>query len=103
LDAQIAELVNWTVSGDEATKKVKNFKDMLRRQIVAQLGDEEQVERIAEVAQAVWSELEPIAEAVRDTLAGPPAVVGGRGRAGDTRKLDLSPENVDRIRGKWGV
>jgi len=78
LDTQIGELVNWQVQGEEQTKKLDAFKNMLRTRMLAELGAERTVERIAEVAQAVWQEMEPLAETIRDALAGPAAVVGGQ-------------------------
>lgn len=96
LDGQIAELADWKVQGEEAQKKLDAFRRTLRSRIVAELGDETDEEKVAELVQTVWGELKPLAETIRDALAGPPAIVGGKStRTGGKKVLDESPEAVE--------
>ena len=77
INAQVAELTNWNVTGDQAKAKLDALRQNITTQIVAQMGESRSVEQVAEVAQAVWGNYQVIAEAVRDSLAGPGAFVGG--------------------------
>ncbi len=88
LDGKVNELTNWQVKGEAAKAKLEAFRRTLRSRIVAELGADQKVERIAEVVTAVWTDLQPLAETVRDALAGPPAIVNGkvRGDSADPRK-----------------
>lgn len=78
VDAQVAELTNWQIAGEEAKKKIEALRRMLRSRIVAELAGD--ATKLATVVETVWADLQPLAETVRDALAGPPAIVGGRGR-----------------------
>lgn len=97
LDAKVAELVNWQVKDDGAKAKVESFRKTLRSRILAELGEERTVERLAETATAVWAELQPLAETVRDALAGPPAVVPGKSR-GDHKLVDTPETRAAAVR-----
>ena len=90
LDAKIAELINWTVKAEGAQAKVDAFKRTVRSRILAEMGTERKADRIAEVAATVWAEVQPIAETVRDALAGPAAIVSAAQRAAP--KLQDTPE-----------
>lgn len=96
IDGQISELADWKVQGEEAQKKLDAFQRTLRSRIVAELGDETDEEKVTETVQAVWGELKPLAETIRDALAGPPAIVGGKNtRTGGKKEMDTSPEAVE--------
>lgn len=101
LDARVAELVDWNVKGDEAKEKVQAFRRMVRQRIVGELGDERAADKVGDVAETVWAEMKPLAETLRDALAGPAAVVNGR--ALNTRKLDDSPEARQKARSMVGI
>lgn len=101
LDNQIAELVNWTVDGDEAKEKVNAFRRTIRARIVAELDDDERdPEKVEEIAAEVWEEMKPLAETLRSALAGPAAVVNGKVRG---RELDTSEEAIRAARAKTGI
>lgn len=100
LDAQIATLVNWQVKGEPAQAKVDAFRRTLRSRIVAELGAEKKVESIAEVIAEVWKDLQPLAETLRDALAGPPAIVGGHVR--NSVKFEDTPETRAAARAQYG-
>jgi len=101
LDAQVAELVNWQVDGDEAKGKVAAFRRTVRTQILSELGDNRDAEKLAEAAKVVWEGIKPLAEMIRDALAGPPARVSGKVR--DTHKLEDTPEARARARSEMGL
>ncbi len=104
LDSRVAELTDWQVTGEDAESRLGAFRRTLRARIVAELGDQRDSETVAETVQTVWDDMEPLAETLRDKLAGPAAAVGGRGRqrGENYRELDLTPENVRKARGEWG-
>ena len=73
----------------------------LRTRIVSELGEERSDEKLAETAQSVWEDMKPLAEMIRDALAGPPARVSGRVR--DRHKIDDSTEARKRARAEMGL
>lgn len=96
IDTQIAELTAWNVTDEEGKTALQTLRDLFRNQIVTRLGDKQDAGRVAEIAQAAWVDLKPIAEMVRDRLAGPAAIVNGKvrdGYAGAVPKLEDTPEN----------
>lgn len=92
LDSEVAKLINWSVKGEEAQKKVDAFKRTLRSRIVAELGAERDVAKVSATVAEVWKELQPLAETLRDALAGPPAIVAGKVRSGGRPELVDTPE-----------
>ena len=101
LDKIVAEHIDWKVEGDKAKEKVDALKGMYRSRLVAELGNERDPEKVKEIADGVWNELKPVAETIRDALAGPAAIVSGRQRS--TGKGDPTPENVARARATMGI
>lgn len=73
LDTKISSLVNWHATGDAAAT-IETFRATVRNQILSEMGQERTAERLEEVSSQVWEKLKPLAETVRDALAGPPAV-----------------------------
>jgi hypothetical protein len=71
--AKVAALTNWPVTEATAVAKLDAFRRTLESRIVTELaGDAAKLETVAET---VWADLQPLAETVRDALAGPAAVV----------------------------
>jgi hypothetical protein len=105
IDAKVAELTDWQVAGDEAKAKIAKLRELFRSQIVTRLGDKQTVERVAEIATAAWEDLKPIAEMMRDALAGPPAVVTGSVREMNSAapKLEDTPENRQAAISQFGI
>jgi len=101
LDAKVAELVDWKVEGDEANGKVEAFRRTVRTRIVSELGEERTEEKLAEAAEKAWADMKPLAEMIRDALAGPAARVSGKVR--DRHKLDDSPEARRKARAEMGL
>jgi hypothetical protein len=101
LDEQVAELVNWQVEGDEAKGKVAAFRRTVRTRILSELGEERDADKLEAAVKAAWDEMEPLAEIIRDALAGPPARVSGKVR--DKRQIDDTPEARARARAAMGL
>ncbi len=103
--AQVAELTDWQVSTDSAKGKLDALRGGLQAQIIAQMGAGQSVERVAEVAQSVWDGgYQTIAESVRDSLAGPSALVGGQGSIPSNWKDKLtSDEGRQHLKAKFGA
>jgi len=101
LDAKIAELVNWEVKGDDAQGKVDAFRRTVRTRIISELGEERTVETLTAKADEVWADMKPLAELIRDALAGPPARVAGKVR--DSRKIEDTPEARHKARAGMGL
>ena len=102
LDTRVADLTNWSVKGEEAQKKLDSFRRTLRARITQELGEERDAERVAETVTAVWADLEPLAETLRDSLAGPAAVVGGKGKGNDNWRDELV-KNAKELRVAAGI
>ena len=105
VNVTVAELTDWQVNSDEDKAKLKKLRDLLNGQIVTRLGDDFKVERVAEIAAAAWEDIKPIAEMVRDALAGPAAIVGGRQRTttGGAPKLEDTPEKRADAMSRMGI
>jgi hypothetical protein len=101
LDSEVAKLINWQVKGDEAKAKVDAFRRTLRSRIVAELGTERDVAKVSATVAEVWKELQPLAETLRDALAGPPAIVGGKVRSGGIPQLVDTPEARAKARAQF--
>ena len=99
IDAKVAELTAWNVTGEEAKKKLDAFRRTLKSRLVTELAGDGS--KLATVAETVWSDLQPLAETVRDALAGPAATVTSKVRG--KRELDLSPAAVAAARAKTGI
>lgn len=98
---RVSELTNWPVTGDEAKGKLAAFRRTLQARIVAELGEEREEDKVAETVQAVWDDLKPLAETLRDSLTGGHAIIGGKGRSHDKRQLEDTPEARRKARAQF--
>lgn len=114
VEEKVAELTNWTVSDTEKDANGKTGKDklaalraMFKRAILEKVGAEQDVDSVAEMALQAWEEIKPIAEMMRDALAGPAAIVRGRVAAGAANgaipKLEDTPENRAQAAAAMGI
>lgn len=102
--SQVAELTDWQVATDDGKAKLAKLRELLTSQIVTRMGSDLKAERVAEMATAAWDDIKPIAEMVRDALAGPAAVVNGRVQATGARKpIEDTPENRERALAAMGI
>jgi len=100
IDKRVAELTAWQVVGDAAKAKMEAFRRTLKSRIVAELGAERDTAKIQTIIETVWADLQPLAETVRDALAGPPAVVNGKVRA-LSPKFEDTPEARAKARAEF--
>lgn len=102
LDTRIAELTAWNVTGDANLAKVAAFRRTLKSRIVAELGEERDADKVAETVTAMWTDLQPLAETLRDALAGPPAAVGAK-PAGRQAWKDELVSKAGELRAQYGI
>lgn len=105
IDGKVAELTDWQVASDEGKTKLAKLRELLKGQIVTRLGDSFTVERVAEIATAAWEDIKPIAEMVRDALAGPAAIVNGKpqGVGGAIKPVEDTPANREAAMNRMGI
>lgn len=104
IDAKIAELTDWQVADDEGKAKLAKLRALLRGQIVTRLGDKPALDKVAEISTEAWEDIKPIAEMVRDALAGPAAIVNGKVREmGAYKPIEDTPENRSREMARMGL
>lgn len=96
--AKVAALTAWNVTDAANLTKLDAFRRTLESRIVAELaGDASKLEAVAET---VWGDLQPLAETVRDALAGPAAIVASK--VGSKRpKLEDTPEARAKARSEF--
>lgn len=100
VDTRIAELTAWQTTGDDAKKKLDAFRRTLRSRIVAELGGD--ASKLESVVETIWADLQPLAETVRDALAGPPAIVAGK-VASKRPVFEDTPEARAKARAEMGL
>lgn len=110
VDEVVAEFTDWPVretapdaSGKTAKDKLAALRAMFRRAILDKMGQEQDSEKVAEMAAAAWEEIRPIAEMMRDALAGPAAIVNGKVRETTRPKLEDTPENRQEALNTMGI
>ncbi len=103
LDTTVSELIDWEVTGEDATLKLDALRRTLRSRIVGELVDKREDADIKEAAETAWAELKPIAELVRDALAGPSAIVGSAQSNGQRQKLVDTPETRAEARAAFSM
>lgn len=102
LDGVVAEYVKFEAKNDDGKKKVDSLRRMFRARVTAELGDERTQELVQETAKSIWEdEIQVIAETIRDSLAGPAAVVNGKIRG--RRQLEDTPEARAKARAEMGL
>ena len=101
VDVKIDGLIDWQVTGEDATNKVDSLKRTLRSRVVAELGDKRDTASIETVTAEVWTDLQPLAEMVRDALAGPAAAIGGKRTKREN--FDASPAAQENARSDWNM
>lgn len=97
IDAKVAELTAWQVTGDAAKAKLDALRRTLRSRIVSELAGD--ASKLDVVAETVWTDLQPLAETVRDALAGPPAVVSSK--VSRAPKFEDTPEARAKARAEF--
>jgi hypothetical protein len=104
IETKVAELTDWATNSDEGKAKLAQLRKLLMSQISTRMGDDFKLDSVAEIASAAWEDIKPIAEMVRDALAGPPAVVNGKPRDdGGRPPLVDTPETRQAARASMGI
>jgi len=110
VDGVVAEMTDWHVgdgaadaTGKTPKEKLAALRAMFKRAILDKMGDNRDSQRVSEMAQAAWEEIKPIAEMMRDALAGPAAIVNGKVRESVLPKLEDTPENRARAASQMGI
>jgi len=104
IEARVAELTDWQVADEEGKEKLKKLRALLSGQIATRMGDDFKAERVAEIAAAAWEDIKPIAEMVRDALAGPAAIVNGKARGSKAvPELSDTPEARTEAMSRMGI
>jgi len=111
VDEKVAEMTDWPVgetapdaNGKTGKDKLAALRAMFRRAILEKMADDHTVEGIAEITAEAWEGIRPIAEIVRDALAGPAAVVNGRVQAtGAVKSLVDTPEARNAAMASMGI
>lgn len=100
IDAKVTELTAWNVTDESAKVKLEAFRRTLRSRLVAELDGD--AGKLATVAETVWADLQPLAETVRDALAGPPALVGGKAPRTAQWREELASK-AGELRAQYGI
>jgi len=96
--AKVAALTAWNVTDTANLTKLDAFRRTLESRIVTELaGDASKLETVAET---VWGDLQPLAETVRDALAGPAAVVTSKVASKRAELVD-TPETRAKARAEF--
>lgn len=76
VDDQIAKLTNWNATSAGAKAKVAAFRNTMKRAVLAEIGAERVVARVAEVAQKLWDEeFQLLGQSIVRELGGPSAAI----------------------------
>lgn len=100
IDAKVTELTAWNVTDEAAKVKLEAFRRTLRSRLVAELDGD--AGKLATVAETVWADLKPLAETVRDALAGPPALIGGKAPRTQQWREELAAK-AGELRAQYGI
>ncbi len=105
IDQKVAELIDWQVSDDKAKARLDAFRSNMRRAVASELGEKRDEKNLSAVAQKLWDgEYQLLAEALRDGLSGPPAVVGGQNGSGQGNwEAYKTDEGQTALKTKYGV
>lgn len=100
---RVAELSNWQTTDRNAA----NDLEALRRTVVefaeSKLGESTDLVEAQRVVDGMWVQFKPLAETLRDKLAGPAAVVSGRVQETGRLKLEDTPETRATAKAKMGI
>ena len=104
LDARIAEATDWEVRDDANRKRLDALRLRLRRDTLAEIGDERTGTAIETALQTAFDDNEVIIETMRDALAGPAASVGGTtNRTAADGDWETYKNNPDDLNKRWGT
>lgn len=102
VDAAIVELTNWNATTDNGKQRLASLRTLLKGGVVSEMGESRDVTTVAETAQRVFDANRPIAEAIRDVLAGPPAIVTGVSEMVSQPRIPTA-EEIEAARARTGI
>ncbi len=77
--SRIAEMTDWPATSDDAKARLNALRATLRARVVAEMAGAQDAGKLDAVLTQLWDgEFKPLAEMLRDTLAGPSALVPGK-------------------------
>ncbi|MBZ0293575.1 MAG: hypothetical protein K8L99_13490 [Anaerolineae bacterium] len=93
LDTAVIKVTDWQVVGDEGKAKLASLRAQLKRETLSQMGDERKPEAVEAAVKTALEDkdFQVIAEMVKQSLAGPGALSGGKGQTGlpETWETDI--------------
>jgi hypothetical protein len=105
LDAQIAEMTDWTVNTDEGKAKLASLRGVMRKMALLELGDVREMEQAKTTLEGLMTgELKALFEMTRDALAGPAVIVPGKDRGnGAGLEYSFTPEEERQAAAEVGL
>lgn len=101
---RVNELTKWQVSNPDAMPEVEAFRRTVVEFAQEKLRESTDIVQAKQTVDGVWAQMQPLAETLRDKLAGPAAVVNGRVRETNGRKpLEDTPEARQRAVARMGL
>jgi hypothetical protein len=107
LDALVLKAIDWKTLDAKQEKRVNGLRKQLRKAVIEELDGRQDLSfanaKIAEIMQS--EDFLAVAEAVRDSLAGGAAIVGGAGKSEKERLMEAGRETLSKmgIRSKGGA
>lgn len=98
----VAEATNWKVQTADGEQKLASLRTMLTKSALAQMGGKRDRSKIGESVTAAYDEIQPIAESIRDSLAGGPARVTEHQRPASTGDY-RTDEGREALKKAWKV
>lgn len=98
----VAEATAWKVQTAEGEQKLAALRNMLTKATIAHMGDQRDRAKITESVTAAYTDMQPIAEAIRDSLSGGSALVSEQQSPTGTPDF-RSPEYRKSLKQNWKV
>lgn len=100
LDGLLGEFIKLESKDEGGKTKVSALTSLFRSRLVAEIGQERDLQKVKATAQKLWDEeFKVVAETIRDALAGPAAIVGGKGPENWREELAGKADELRKERG----
>lgn len=80
IKSRVAEYTDWPIQNESAKAEVEAFRRTVCEFVEGILGENPDIAKADATVDTAWARMKPVAEYLRDKLAGPPAVVSSRVR-----------------------
>lgn len=102
VDSIVAEYVKLEAKSDAGKERIEALRRMFRSRLVSEIGDKQDKAKVKETAETLWaSEFKVVAEAVRDAISGPAAIIPGNPNG--VTKFEDTPEARAAARARVGL